>query len=393
MANQSLVLLVSAFCLLQIATVVGTNVDDIVGFSNDIETQSKSPDGVNDNTKPNERTTLDCTQFRRDYDILKSFHFLVPVNPPVTTSKTYATMNITNHVIELTIYNESFVPLNVYCLKNLNMLTILNTDFYQYGLDDQTIRPIPSEIGQLSLLHTLTIINCPVGRLPDEIGQLLLLTELTITGSNLKEIPNVIENLSLLQVLRLSNNQLILLPSNISRLSSLEILWLDSNRFTSLPSAMSSLTGLNTLYIQSNPLTSIDELNNLYGLQHLYATSCKIKYLPNNIVSLITLNMAYNNLIDLFGIGSLGRSSGWKNFDFSYNEIDLIPPEIYNIISNMQSFSVKHNNLTHLPNEIYYLQNLNTVSLNIGENLFSLDELNTIKATIVNRLRNVRVTY
>ncbi|CAF4238566.1 unnamed protein product [Rotaria socialis] len=70
---------------------------------------------------------------------------------------------------------------------------------------------------------------------------------------------------------------------------------------TSLPSVMSSLTGLNTLYLQSNPLTSIDELNSLSGWQHL------------------------------FGIGSLGRSSGWKTFDFSYNELDLIPPEIYNI--------------------------------------------------------------
>ncbi|CAF3656543.1 unnamed protein product [Rotaria sp. Silwood1] len=302
-------------------------------------------------------------------------------------------MNLTSHVTELTIYNERYVPLNVYCLKNLNKLVIYDTNFYEYSLDDESIRAIPSEIGLLRSLRTLHIYNSPVERLPNEFGNLDLLTELFIVNSDLKEIPTVIENLSQLITLKLSDNQLVLLPSTFGKLRSLRTLWLDNNRITSLPSTMSSLTSLNTIYLQSNPLTSIDELNGMNSIQNLYAQNCNIKYLPTRMSYITYFNMSHNNLEDLFGISTLGTPSYYRIMDFSYNQIDLIPPEISQNIGLLQQFLVKHNKLTHLPKELFGLYNSPATILDISENNFPPEELNLIKETIRTRLPQIQVFY
>lgn len=340
-----------------------------------------------------ERNTLDCTKFRRDYDILRSLPFPVEVSPVITDNKTFALMDLNSHVTDLTIYKEKFVPLNIYCLKNLNSLTINNTRFYEFGLDDESLRGIPAEIGLLSSLHTLHIYDSPVQHLPKEFGNLDLLTNVIIENGFLQALPTVIENLSLLRSLKLSKNKLKSLPSTFGKLANLQYLWLDHNEITSLPSTMSSLTSLITLDVQSNKLTSIDELNGMTRLNNLYAQNCNIRYLPVNIPKLLNLNMSYNNLEDLFDIGTLGIASSWKDFDFSYNQIDLIPPEIYTIVSSFQTFSVKHNQLTHLPKEIYYLQNYHDIRFDISENLFTDDELNSVKAIIRTTLPDIQFIY
>ena len=110
-------------------------------------------DARDDSTIEMVRSTLDCTQFRRDYDILKSFSFPVQISPQITTGKTFALMNLNNDVTHLTIHKEKFVPMNVYCLKKLNSLIINNTRFYEFGLDDESIRGMPAEIGLLTSLR------------------------------------------------------------------------------------------------------------------------------------------------------------------------------------------------------------------------------------------------
>ena len=157
---------------------------------------------------------------------------------------------------------------------------------------------------------------------------------------------------------------------------------------------MSSLTSMDTIYLNSNPLISIDELSGINSLQNLYAQNCEIKYLPNNLFNIFNLNMSHNNLEDLFGIGSLGYSnSHWKFFDFSYNQIEVIPPEITSTITYVQYFSVKRNKLTHLPLELFDLSNFSDVLLDVSENLFSIQELNLIKETVRNNLPSIVVNY
>ncbi|UJR17299.1 hypothetical protein I4U23_004194 [Adineta vaga] len=156
---------------------------------------------------------------------------------------------------------------------------------------------------------------------------------------------------------------------------------------------MSTLSSLRTLDLQSNPLTSIDELNNL-KLNVLDAQNCKIEYLPTNLPYLYNLNMSSNNLEDLFGIGTLGRvSSRDKNFDFSHNRIEIVPPEISLIISWIQTFSVKNNHLSHLPKEFFGLYDGDKTQIDLSQNWFSDDELNLIKTTMQTKLPHVQVVY
>jgi hypothetical protein len=354
MTKQSSLVLIIVFCLVQILVVVTKNVGSDFGR----------------NRRENGRNALDCSTFGRDYDILKSLPFPVLISPLVTINKTFAMMNLTNHVTELTIYKERFVPLNVYCLKNLNALTIYNTDFYEYGLDDESFRTIPREIGQLSSLRQFHVYDSPVAYLPNEFGKLSLLTSLSIINSGLKQIPSFIQNLTLLQSLKLS-----------------------SNKLTSLPSTVSSLKSLMVLDLQSNPLTSIAEVNGMPSITHLYAQNCNIKYIPDNMRSLVYLNMSYNQLDDLFGVSALGNMGQWITFDFSYNKIDVIPPEISKVVSRLIFFSVQRNRLTHLPKELFSLPNMPTVVLNIKENPFPLAEINLIKETVRTRLPAIQVLY
>ncbi|CAF0900667.1 unnamed protein product [Adineta steineri] len=82
-----------------------------------------------------------------------------------------------------------------------------------------------------------------------------------------------------------------------------------------------------------------------------------------------------------------------KNFDFGYNQIDFIQQEISRMILYVQKLSVKHNQLKFLPKELFGQPNAATTFLDISENLFSDDELNSIKATIKSKLPNIKVTY
>ncbi|CAF1045795.1 unnamed protein product [Adineta steineri] len=298
----------------------------------------------------NERSTLDCTKFPRDIDIIRSLPFPVQLSPTSTVAKTFALMNNNNDVTELTIYKENL--------------------FYEFNLDDQTVRSIPAEIGQLTLLRTLRIYDSPVLHLPNEFGNLKLLGTLIIKNSSLYDLPTAIENLSVLTTLDLSYNNLKTLPSTIA-----------------------SLRSLQTLDIQSNQLTSINELNNMNSLRYLYAQNCSITHLPKIMSQLIYLYMSYNHLQDLIGIGTLGTVSQMKDFDFGYNQIDFIAPEISRIIRYIQKLSVKHNRLTYLAKEIYDQPNAATTFLDISENLFTGDELNSIKATIKIKLPAIKVTY
>ncbi|CAF1053401.1 unnamed protein product [Adineta steineri] len=342
----------------------------------------------------NEKSILDCTKFQRDYDIIKSLPFSVLISPHVATEKTHAVMNNNNEITQLTIYKEKFIPLNVYCLKNLTSLIIHNTKFYEFNLDDQTIRTIPAEIGRLTLLSILRIYDSPVLHLPKEFENLNLLTTLTITNGYLQDLPAYIGNFSALQILELSYNNLKTLPSTFGKLIRLNRLLLDHNEIVSLPSTTSSLKSLQTVDVQSNELTSIDELNNMNQLNSLYAQNCRIKQIPKNMTIIMNLNMSYNNLEDLFGINSLGGSYTYlKNFDFSYNQIDIVPPQISQSILYIQKLSLKHNRLTHLPREICGQQNVPTSFLDISENLFPNDELDSIKATFRSSRPNVKVTY
>ncbi|CAF1311788.1 unnamed protein product [Adineta ricciae] len=367
MAKQIFMLLI---CLVQASLVLGGAIfSDLM-----VHDVLKLANVTNDIAPEREASTLNCSKYRRDYDIVKSFPFSVQTSPQVTANKTYVLMDTNNAVTDLTIYKEKYVPMNVYCLKNLKSLTIVNTRFYEFPNDDLGVRAIPAEIGELKLLTQLHIYDSPVQYLPKEIANLNALTQLTVENGALNELPSVIGQLTRLQIVRLPKNNL-----------------------KSLPATISSLASLNTLDIQSNQLTTIDELQNAYNLRTLYAQNCQITFLPTNLPHVDHLNMSHNNLEDLFGIGTLGYGVGYggtlKFFDFSHNRIEVVPPEISKIVARIQEFSVKNNQLTHLPKEFFNLRYAATTRIDLSLNWFSDEELELIKTTMRTLFPQAQVIY
>jgi leucine-rich repeat protein SHOC2 len=115
---------------------------------------------------------------------------------------------------------------------------------------------VPAEIGRLSALKMLWLVNNQLTSLPAEIGQLTSLDGLYLDG-----------------------NQLSSLPSEIGQLTSLEELYLDGNQLTSLPAEIWQLTSLGRLNLRDNQLTSVPaEIWQLTSaaIRELRAAGCEV---------------------------------------------------------------------------------------------------------------------
>jgi len=74
---------------------------------------------------------LDCSQFIDDHDIIRQFPFPVLINPSeYTFEQSIVTMNKNNTFVQgIYIIQEEVVPSSVFCLSNLQILSILETPF------------------------------------------------------------------------------------------------------------------------------------------------------------------------------------------------------------------------------------------------------------------------
>ncbi|CAF1325001.1 unnamed protein product [Adineta steineri] len=296
---------------------------------------------------------LDCTQFNNDYEILSSFSFVTHLNPIFpSTSQTHGLMDSNENVYNLNIANQKFVPITVFCLKSLKNLYIRNTSFYEFELDDNSIRSLPSEIELLaSSLRYLRVHDTAVAHLPKQIGKL--------------------KNL---QGFLLSKTGLLDLPNSIGNLSSLTSLDMPFNKLTSLPTTLGNLRSLISITLNSNPqLRSVQSLNGLPNLQTLNTSNCPIERIPSNLPKLNVLNMSNNNLTDLVNIRTLGNDTPMpKIFHFSKNRIHSLPPQI-GYVRNLVELDLSHNKLASLPSDILNITTL--CYLDIRNNVFSGTDL------------------
>ena len=94
---------------------------------------------------------------------------------------------------------------------------------------------LPAEVGRLSALRMLDLIDNQLTSMPAEIGQLTSLERLYLRGNQLTSLPAEIWQLTSLQVLGLSDNQLTTVPAEIGQLAALQVLYLGDNQLTSVP--------------------------------------------------------------------------------------------------------------------------------------------------------------
>jgi len=115
------------------------------------------------------------------------------------------------------------------------------------------ITKIPEAIFSLNSLKVLHISNIKMTELQNEIGNLTNLETLTVIQTNIRKIPESISKLTKLVTLELEINDITHLPSSIGELSNLRILCLHNNKLVSLPESMENLLNLEELDLQSNP--------------------------------------------------------------------------------------------------------------------------------------------
>ena len=120
--------------------------------------------------------------------------------------------------------------------------------------------PIVTQIGRLTNLETLSIIDLPNvrGRLPAEFGSLSKLQELTITNTGIfGPIPSTWRGMEQIETMIMNDNALRNeLPVELGFLTKLRVLRLSNNLFTgAIPAEMSFMESLQQLHLNDNSLT------------------------------------------------------------------------------------------------------------------------------------------
>jgi Leucine-rich repeat (LRR) protein len=243
---------------------------------------------------------LDCSQFTSDYDVLYHFSFSIVIRPiGVDWSKNNAWMDENGtYVSRLYIYNQSVVPLSLFCLKNLLYLDIIDTPFPN-GI-------VPDYLENLQNLCILRIENSPIVSITERIGTLKDLYTLSLRNCSLTHLPDL-SRISILINVYLANNRL----SNLYGLANMYELDLSNNIFTEIPILTSpgyleylnmdnnpvknmlpiiSHVNLERVSLRNTSLVSVPaSIDKLQKLEYLDLSSNKIFYLPTNILKLANL--------------------------------------------------------------------------------------------------------
>ncbi|CAF1486162.1 unnamed protein product [Adineta steineri] len=289
--------------------------------------------------------TINGITYTSDKQIIHSLPFPILLNPrepqssPPTSS--YANIDINNYVIEMVLVNIPSIPSVVFCLSNLQKLSIFNSPNVV----------IPPEISHLSFsLKSLIISNI----------------------SRSISLPAEIFNLEHLSTLSIINCGLEIFSEDVSKLNSLTQLTLDRNRLLSLPWALGKLPSLTLLSVNDNiRLSSLDVLYGSTSLNILRASNCMINHLPANIPNLHIIELDSNELTSLGGFETI-TSHDSILFSFNDNKIASISSGSLARLDTVNEFYLSNNQLTELPDSIYLIKDLK--KFNIQNNKFDAIE-------------------
>ena len=145
---------------------------------------------------------LDCSKFKRDLDVIRSFSFVVQMNPLIKTNKTYAIMNSNSQIEELNIFHEVQLPIDVFCLVSLHTLQVNGTPFVH-----------KNEFGNYVKLTILSLVNTTASYIPEHaLAVLTNLTKLQVEDCDLYQIPSSLSLLTKFEELNLAHNHLDSMP-------------------------------------------------------------------------------------------------------------------------------------------------------------------------------------
>lgn len=331
--------------------IIGIAIIHFVQIHAQIWQNSKSDTG---NGFISESSTLDCSQYANDSEVLRDLPFNVPINPSDRDiHKTYAVSYSNGSIFVLSIANQTFIPPIIFCLQSLRYLFVRDSHFCQDANDDCQLS---SDVERLESLESMSIIGTKVNFIPASFGKLgrLTILELMVTG-------------------------LVTLPDGFGDLESLSSLTITYSRMTSLPMAIGMIRSLTNVYLDDNAaLHSLQSLNGLPNLMRLSAINCSITRIPLNLPNIFYLYMSNNQLTNLNGIQTLGsETNNTKSFAFDMNQIQSLSGQIGSVYK-LATLRINDNKLKNLPAEIYGVKTL--IYLDIRKNLFTATRLEEIVA-------------
>jgi internalin A len=140
---------------------------------------------------------------------------------------------------------------------------------------------LPSEIGNLTQLLSLSLVENELSELPSSIGTLINLQRLDLRYNLLSNLPDEFANLQKVIELYLSDNEFYELPPQIGGLKTLRDLLLNQNHLSSLNPEIAQLSGLRFLSLSGNQLSDLPaEFSSLDELCWLDISYNQFRHLP-----------------------------------------------------------------------------------------------------------------
>jgi len=278
----------------------------------------------------NSQSDLDCSEFTSDYDILYHFPFFIMINPIVDNwDKSTAYMDKNgDFVVRLYLRDEDAVPLSIFCLQNLDDLSINNVSFPD-GI-------VPDNLENLRQLRYLYISSSTVVNMTERLGTMRNLNSLTLYNCSLTHLPNL-SGIPALYSVDLDFNLL----SRVDGLTSVDTLYLSNNLFTDIPK-LNKPNSLRYLFMYNNPLKNMLAITSHVNLEYLYLSNTTLSSIPptiDRLQKLYSLDLSDNKLFSL-----PTNMLNLAKLQYLYIQNNLFPSaeiEVYK-----QRFNVSHPNMT-----------------------------------------------
>lgn len=232
----------------------------------------------------------------------------------------------------------------------------------------------------VSALTHLDLSHSRLETIPEELfSTCLSLQLLSINNNKIRNLSDNIGNLQRLGTLSIKNNVLQSLPGSIGKLQRLHTLEVSSNKLSMLPETIWQCSELETLNVSFNSLVEFPEPPASHSESNDESAATTVRLAPPLIMSMRRLYLAYNRLRDDV-LRPLSYLTGLIVLNLSFNDIYEIPNGMLRKCYQLTHLYLSGNMLTSLPaDDLERLIHLKVLHLN-GNKLQTLPaELGSIQ--------------
>jgi len=270
------------------------------------------------------------------------------------------------------------------------------------SLKNNNIKEIPKKICELEELENLQISGNKLNKIPESFMQLKNLKQLNLRRNRISEIPDSKEifDLKKLEDLDVGDNNLVKLPKSFCEIENLKNLSIKNNKFTEIPEVVCSFKDLEDLDVSLNEIKELPlkvlELKklkaiNIEGTRIIHfekeASEYVEKFKIKKDINKNRIRDLFDKLVDLKILEkhevkkAVSIIESKKKLDLSGREIEMIPDEVWGLISGIEldGLYLHNNRIKKFPEELLELSSLKELKLNGNEIEKIPDEINRLK--------------